>query len=65
MKLGEILLRKKLISSRQLDEAINLQNSKQTMLGEILLQQGLIVNEQLNIALQEQYWRNNGFWVID
>ena len=24
----------------------------------------LIEPQQLNIALKEQYWRNNGFWVI-
>ncbi|ACK64998.1 conserved hypothetical protein [Rippkaea orientalis PCC 8801] len=65
MQLGQILLYKKWISSDQLEEAIKLQNNQKSKLGQILLQKGLIANEQLNTALKEQYWRENGFWVID
>jgi hypothetical protein len=33
-------------------------------LGELLLQKGWLTEEQLKQALQEQYWRKAGFWVI-
>ncbi len=65
MKLGQILLQKKWISSDQLEETIQLQTSHQSRLGELLLQKGVIMNNQLEMALKEQYWRKNGFWVID
>lgn len=65
MRLGQILLQKKWISSKQLQEIIQLQTSKKNRLGQLLLQKGLIVNNQLETALKEQYWRKNGFWVID
>lgn len=65
MLLGQILMQKKLISSEQLEAAISQQASNQIKLGELLMQQGLIVNTQLEEALKEQYWRRNGFWLID
>ena len=46
-------------------EVIQLQTSQKRRLGELLLQKGLIVKTQLDAALKEQYWRKNGFWVID
>lgn len=65
MQLGQILVKKKWISLNQLERTINLQSLEQRKLGELLIKQGYIVNEQLDLALQEQYWRKNGFWVID
>ncbi|MGK7930053.1 MAG: hypothetical protein AB4041_01280 [Microcystaceae cyanobacterium] len=65
MRLGQILLQKKWISSNQLKQTIDIQKTKQEKLGTILVNKGYIANEQLSLALQEQYWRNNGFWVID
>ncbi|ACK68897.1 hypothetical protein PCC7424_0431 [Gloeothece citriformis PCC 7424] len=65
MLLGQILMRKKLISPDQLEAVINQQSTSKKKLGELLLQRGLIVNEELEAALKEQYWRKNGFWVID
>ncbi|MEA5511447.1 hypothetical protein VB715_16870 [Crocosphaera sp. UHCC 0190] len=65
MQLGQILLQKNWISSHQLEETINLQTAHKAKLGELLIQKGLIMNDQLEIALKEQYWRKNGFWVID
>ncbi len=53
------------LGSKQLQEIIQLQTSKKNRLGQLLLQKGLIVNNQLETALKEQYWRKNGFWVID
>lgn len=55
MRLGQILLQKKWISSKQLQEIIKLQTSKKNRLGQLLLQKGLIVNNQLETALKEQY----------
>ncbi|HAC63804.1 MAG TPA: hypothetical protein DCF68_09755 [Cyanothece sp. UBA12306] len=65
MQLGQILLQKKWISSDQLEEAVKIQSSRNSQLGQVLLQKGLIINDQLDVALKEQYWRQNGFWVID
>ena len=65
MQLGQILLQKNWISTEQLEEVIQLQTSQKRRLGELLLQKGLIVKTQLDAALKEQYWRKNGFWVID
>ena len=64
MKLGEILLRKQWISAAELSQAVTQQRLTKKMLGEVLVEAGLIESQQLNMALKEQYWRNNGFWVI-
>lgn len=65
MLLGQILIHKKVISSEQLEIAINQQAKNNVKLGELLIKKGLIVNHQLEEALKEQYWRRNGFWIID
>ena len=65
MQLGQILLRKQLISSEQLEEVVQLQVFQKNRIGELLLQKGLILNTHLEAALKEQYWRKNGFWIID
>jgi hypothetical protein len=65
MKLGQILVRQQAISPNTLEQVIAAQSQWSRPLGEILIGQGLIDEAQLNIALQEQYWRRNGFWVID
>lgn len=65
MQLGQILMDKKWISSNELEDTIYLQRQESKRLGELLIQQGYIVDEQLDQALKEQYWRKNGFWVID
>lgn len=64
MRLGEILLKNHAISLQQLEEGIRLQASQSKKLGEILIEKGLVREEQVQNALQEQYWRRNGFWVI-
>lgn len=65
MKIGEILIRRKLISQTQLDQAIDFQGSYSEKLGELLLFQGWIKKDDLEVALREQYWRQHGYWVID
>ncbi|BBC26850.1 hypothetical protein [Pseudanabaena sp. ABRG5-3] len=65
MKLGTILVRKKLISQAQLDQDLNLVDVTGKRLGELLLDKGEISDSQLKDALNEQYWRKNGFWIID
>lgn len=64
MQLGEILLRRKLITREQLDQALALQRHRQQKLGEILLSRQLIKRLDLQRALVEQSWRKQGFWVI-
>ncbi|NES84487.1 MAG: hypothetical protein F6K10_25485 [Moorea sp. SIO2B7] len=64
MKLGEILINRKLISWEKLKPIIAKQLSNEKRLGEILVEEKLISDEYLAIALREQYWRKNGFWTI-
>ena len=65
MLLGEILIRKKLLTSNQLNSILTQQKKNHKKLGEFLLNLELISTEELEKALQEQYWRNNGYWVIE
>ena len=65
MILGKILLNKKVISSDQLEEVIRLQASHHKKIGELLMMQGYIQESELQQALKEQYWRRNGYWMID
>ncbi len=65
MKMGEILLGRQVISQSQLKEAIDIQTSLHLKLGELLMFQGWIQPENLEAALKEQYWRENGYWIID
>jgi hypothetical protein len=67
-KLGSILLRKRWLSSAQLQTVLSQQHgcpsTSTKKIGELLLEQSLLSPEQLHQALQEQYWRRNGYWVI-
>jgi N-acetylglucosaminyldiphosphoundecaprenol N-acetyl-beta-D-mannosaminyltransferase len=67
MQLGQILVKKKLISSAQLEKIVALQNRsrRSQKLGELFMSQGLITKTQLNDSLLEQRWRSQGLWVID
>jgi hypothetical protein len=67
MQLGEILVRRRLLNSTQLDRFLELQRKHvlNHRLGELLIEQGIISNPDLESALREQFWRQNGFWVID
>jgi hypothetical protein len=58
-------MRKKLISFSQLEQTLTLQSSSSQKLGQLMVMQGLIAEEELQLAMKEQYWRHNGFWVID
>jgi len=64
MKIGKILVQRQLISQTQLDQAINIQASYYK-LGELLIFRGWIQRDDLEKALREQYWRENGYWLID
>ena len=65
MKIGEILVRKGLLSQSQLDHIIIVQASTPQKLGELMVDYGLIDHQALEQALAEQNWRSNGYWVID
>lgn len=64
VKLGWILVNKKIISQAQLESVLTAQFRSDKKLGELLVEQKLISRKQLEQALKEQYWRRNGFWVI-
>ncbi len=63
--LGQILLNHHWISLDQLEQLLLDQPNYQQPLGELLLNEAYISPVQLETALQEQYWRRNGYWVID
>ncbi|MBW4618247.1 MAG: hypothetical protein KME17_02530 [Cyanosarcina radialis HA8281-LM2] len=65
MRIGELLVQKKLISYYQLQMGLELQRIHRQKLGEIFVQKNLLSLEDLERMLKEQYWRNTGFWVID
>lgn len=52
--IGEILVRKRIISYQQLDEALKIQRDSGKLLGAILLERRLITEQQLLEALSEQ-----------
>lgn len=54
-RLGDIFVRKNLITPSQLENALAAQGSERGMLGQILLRRGLITLAQLGDALAEQY----------
>jgi murein DD-endopeptidase MepM/ murein hydrolase activator NlpD len=58
IRIGEVLLEKKLISQEQLQQALLAQNETGQKLGDILISQGVITNRQLEAALSTQYWQN-------
>lgn len=64
VKLGWILVNKKFISQAQLESVLTIQFRYDKKLGELLVEQKLISHKQLEQALKEQYWRQNGYWVI-
>jgi len=63
-RLGELLVQKKLVSPKEVTESLLLQKKSNQKIGEILINKALICSEDLERTLQEQYWRNQGFWVI-
>jgi len=62
--LGQILLRKRYITTHQLETALAQQKNCSLKLGQLLLQQGKLQSSQLEEALKEQTWRQKGLWVI-
>jgi hypothetical protein len=65
MKLGEILVSHRLLTVEQLESLLLKQQRGKKKLGELLLEALLITPEALEMGLKEQYWRRNGYWVID
>ncbi|MCY1350036.1 hypothetical protein D9M69_362580 [compost metagenome] len=53
-RLGQILVNKGLITSQQLDAAIEMQLTSRMRLGEVLIAQGLLTQKQLTKALKKQ-----------
>lgn len=64
-RIGELLVRKKLISQADLEQVLAEQKVSGKKLGEILLHKDLISYVELQGVLLEQHWRKTGFWVID
>lgn len=58
VRIGEVLLRKRVITQEQLEQALVLQRASDQKLGYVLIQEGLITRKQLERALTTQYWQN-------
>ena len=54
-QLGELLIERKVINSKQLDKAISIQKEKKGLLGEILVELGFAKEEDIAQALTAQY----------
>ena len=65
MKLGKVLVNRKLLTRDQIHIVLLEQINSGKKLGELLIEKNWIRLDELKWALQEQYWRNNGYWVID
>ena len=64
IKLGWVLINKKLITPAQLNAVLLQQQQCREKLGSLLVEAKLISDQQLAQLLREQYWRRNGYWVI-
>ncbi|PSB04822.1 hypothetical protein [Merismopedia glauca] len=62
--LGELLVRKKVITRSQLRECLAVQRQTKQKLGEIILEKRLLSAQEISLILKEQHWRNLGYWVI-
>ena len=65
MRLGDILIKRQLISKTQLEQFLNQYPYPPKRLGELLVEHHLISSQDQQDALREQYWRQKGHWVID
>ena len=65
MKLGQDLVRQGAISVSELEKKLHTQTQQMQPLGRAFVSEGHITTAQLDTALQEQYWRNHGYWVIN
>lgn len=63
IKFGEIVVNKKLLLPRKLNQLLQKQKKTNKKLGEIMLELKLISHEQLRLLLLEQYWRRQGWWL--
>lgn len=60
IKLGEVLVEKKLIKQKKLEEVLGLSRQEKCLLGDFLVREGLISPEELTLALLDYYLRRKG-----
>ncbi|MBW4618640.1 MAG: peptidoglycan DD-metalloendopeptidase family protein [Cyanosarcina radialis HA8281-LM2] len=58
VRIGEVLVKKGVITKEQLEQALIAQKLSGQKLGMVLIQEGLINRKQLDQALTTQYWQN-------
>ena len=61
VRVGEVLLKRGIVSQEQLSQALTEQRVSRLKLGEILIKQGLVTRYQLRHALNQQRWHN---WTV-
>ena len=61
VRVGEVLLKRGIVSQEQLSQALTEQRVSKLKLGEILIKQGLVTRYQLRHALSQQRWHN---WTV-
>ncbi|WP_237743517.1 WecB/TagA/CpsF family glycosyltransferase [Pleurocapsa sp. PCC 7319] len=65
IKLGQLLIERKNIKQRSLNNILNLQNNTNNKLGEILIEQKIISKNRLRELLVEQYIRRKGLFLTE
>ena len=65
IKLGQLLVERKIIKQQVLNEVLHLQNQTQNKLGEILIEHKHISKNIINAILFEQYARRQGLFLSD
>ncbi len=63
--LGQLLIERKKIKQRSLNNILNLQNNTNNKLGEILVEQEIISEDKLKEILIEQYIRHKGLFLTE
>jgi N-acetylglucosaminyldiphosphoundecaprenol N-acetyl-beta-D-mannosaminyltransferase len=64
IKLGQLLVRKNVISPSSLEQLLQEQKQSNYRLGEYLVEQSILSPAQLENTLLEQCWRRKGVWMI-
>lgn len=65
IKIGELLVERKILNQRSLNKALALQKNRHQRIGEILLEQKIISEDDLNVVLTELYTRRKGLFLTD
>lgn len=64
LKLGELLLRHKLVTKEQLDKALELQKTNNSKLGSNLVKLGYVTDDEIAQVLSKQFGISPSIWAV-